>query len=107
MKPKHFLKTISNVLKPETPAKPEAPRAFDWESLPPQVRRRAESLRKWRRERSVSQSVPSYVILHNATLVKLATDPPLTLDQLSEVRGIGPHKLKNLGQEILTVLKAS
>lgn len=88
------------------PRVPEPPKRgpMDWDSLPPDARPRAQRLLKWRRECAITRSVPSYVILHNATLEAVARRAPKTLEELSEIPGIGPKRLQELGPQILVTL---
>ncbi len=63
-------------------------------------------LRTWRLERSQTDAVPAYVVLHDATLRELAALRPQTIDELSGVKGFGPVKLERYGDDLLTVLAA-
>jgi ATP-dependent DNA helicase RecQ len=63
-------------------------------------------LRHWRREEAVRRGVPAYVVLHDATLESVAGFRPGTLDELSEVPGIGPAKLAAYGKTLLEILSA-
>jgi ATP-dependent DNA helicase RecQ len=48
---------------------------------------------------------PAYVIFPDRTLIEMASRKPTTLDQLSEIHGIGEQKLKKFGPVFLAVLK--
>ena len=50
---------------------------------------------------SRTQSVPAYVILHDATLNAIARLRPETLDDLATVSGVGAKKLERYGAAIL------
>ncbi|WP_433608377.1 DNA helicase RecQ [Dactylosporangium sp. CA-139114] len=63
-----------------------------------------EHLRAWRAATAKEQSVPAYVIFHDATLRQIATSRPRTLAQLSAVNGVGENKLAKFGQQILDAL---
>ncbi|MEU7875491.1 DNA helicase RecQ [Dactylosporangium sp. NPDC049140] len=63
-----------------------------------------EHLRAWRAATAKEQSVPAYVIFHDATLRQIATDRPRTLSELSGVSGVGENKLAKFGQQILDAL---
>jgi ATP-dependent DNA helicase RecQ len=65
-----------------------------------------EYLREWRRERSVRDNVPAFMILHDSTLQDLAGKVPQTLADLLRVSGIGEKKASALGGEILEALQA-
>jgi ATP-dependent DNA helicase RecQ len=65
-----------------------------------------ERLRAWRLERSRTDGVPAYVVLHDATLVALAAARPSSLAQLADVRGFGPAKLERYGDAVLGVVGA-
>ncbi len=64
------------------------------------------ALRRWRTEEAARRGVPAYVVLHDATLESVAATRPATLDELSEVSGIGPTKLAAYGNAILKILAA-
>jgi len=61
-------------------------------------------LRDWRLERSRSDGVPAYVVLHDTTLHELAAAKPRTLHELAGVKGLGPVKLERYGDDLLAVL---
>ena len=47
---------------------------------------------------------PAYTVFDNATLLAIVASRPATLTELSRVRGIGPAKLEQYGQEVLAVV---
>jgi ATP-dependent DNA helicase RecQ len=63
------------------------------------------ALKHWRLERSRSDRVPAFVILHDATLEHLCGSQPKTLADLRRTPGIGDQKLERYGEEILRVLR--
>jgi ATP-dependent DNA helicase RecQ len=63
-----------------------------------------EALRQWRRERATAAGLPHYQILSNATLEELARRRPDSAEALLAIRGIGPAKLAQFGEALLTVL---
>jgi len=63
-----------------------------------------EQLRAWRAAAAKEQSVPAYVIFHDATLRQIATQSPSTLAELSAVNGVGDAKLAKYGQQILDLM---
>lgn len=65
-----------------------------------------ESLRQWRAQVAKSHGVPAYVIFHDATLLEIAIEQPKSLDDLSEINGVGTRKLDAYGEDILLHLKA-
>ncbi len=62
------------------------------------------ALRTWRSERAREQGVPAYVILHDRTLLELATRRPCSTAELLDVPGIGQAKAERYGEALLTVL---
>ena len=66
-----------------------------------------ERLRGWRRERSRSDGVPAYVVLHDATIDELAAARPASLAELGRVKGLGPVKVERYGDDLLAVLEAA
>ena len=73
--------------------------------LPAQAAPLFERLRAWRSATAKEQSVPAYVIFHDATLRQIATEAPTTLAQLSTISGVGENKLAKFGQQILDALR--
>ena len=63
-----------------------------------------DKLKNWRYVEAQSQSVPAFVIFHDSTLAGIAASHPKTLDELSEISGIGAKKLERYGAAILELL---
>jgi ATP-dependent DNA helicase RecQ len=66
-----------------------------------------EQLRAWRAGCAKEQSLPAYVIFHDATLRQIAARMPRTLEELSGISGVGEAKLAKYGQQVLDVLAAT
>jgi ATP-dependent DNA helicase RecQ len=64
-----------------------------------------EALRQLRAELAREQSVPAYVIFHDATLRAIAERRPATLDALGQVTGVGAAKLERYGEQVLAALR--
>ena len=64
-----------------------------------------ERLRAWRSEQARSQSVPAYVIFHDATLSAIAAARPRAIDDLSSIHGIGARKLERYGPALIALLR--
>jgi ATP-dependent DNA helicase RecQ len=65
-----------------------------------------EALREWRAQQAREQSVPAYVIFHDATLKAIAASRPGSLTALAAVSGVGQAKLAKYGEQILEVVAA-
>jgi ATP-dependent DNA helicase RecQ len=66
-----------------------------------------EVLRGWRREEAARQSVPPYVIFHDATLADIARERPGTPSALSRIGGVGQGKLDRYGAAVLALVKTA
>jgi ATP-dependent DNA helicase RecQ len=64
-------------------------------------------LRAWRLDQARQRAVAPFVILHDRTLVAIATVLPRSLDELEDVPGIGPAKLAAYGDAILAAVARS
>jgi len=64
-----------------------------------------QALRTWRLEQARAQGVPPYVIFHDSHLRAIATHRPVTLEALSEVKGIGPRKLEKYGTVVIKLVR--
>ncbi len=63
-----------------------------------------DALRAKRRELAEENSVPPYVIFHDATLREMAEIRPSTMSQMAEITGVGARKLDAYGEAFLAVL---
>ncbi|HWA37872.1 MAG TPA: HRDC domain-containing protein, partial [Burkholderiales bacterium] len=63
-----------------------------------------QRLKAWRSEQARAQSVPPYVVFHDATLAAIAAAQPRNLDALSGIAGIGAKKLERYGPALLEIL---
>ncbi|MBN8883106.1 MAG: HRDC domain-containing protein, partial [Salana multivorans] len=61
-------------------------------------------LREWRGGLAKETGKPAYTILHDTTLVGIATMLPRTLRQLALVRGIGAAKIEAYGPAVLALV---
>jgi ATP-dependent DNA helicase RecQ len=75
--------------------------------LPADAAELFEQLRAWRAAAAKEQSVPAYVIFHDATLRQIAARRPGTLADLGEISGVGEAKLARYGQQIIDLLADS
>lgn len=82
------------------PAKDKAPPV----PLDAQGTERFAALKAWRAEVAKEHGLPAYVIFHDATLAEMARTQPASLDDLSQISGVGAKKLEAYGREILRVL---
>ncbi|MEO8151579.1 MAG: RecQ family ATP-dependent DNA helicase [Rhizobacter sp.] len=62
------------------------------------------ALKAWRAEVAKEHGLPAYVIFHDAALAEMARAQPHSLDDLSQISGVGAKKLEAYGREILRVL---
>lgn len=83
------------------PTKKAKPEALEGEAGELEAR-----LKAWRRERSLADSVPAYVVASDATIRAIAAGAPTSLAELSRAPGIGPAKLQKYGPDILEVIAA-
>ncbi|MBI3261610.1 MAG: ATP-dependent DNA helicase RecQ [Acidobacteria bacterium] len=64
------------------------------------------TLRAWRLEEARKRAIAPFVILHDRTLVAIATTLPRSSAELHAVPGIGPAKLAAYGDAILAVIES-
>ena len=63
-----------------------------------------DALRECRKELAEENSVPPYVIFHDATLMQMAAEKPTTSESLLEISGVGQTKLERYGAKFLQVI---
>jgi ATP-dependent DNA helicase RecQ len=64
-------------------------------------------LRAWRSEVARNRGVPAYVVLHDSTIDGIATQLPMSPEQLRGIPGIGDKKLEHYGDELIALVRAS
>src|SRR3954462_13045754 len=64
-----------------------------------------ERLKAWRLEQAREQSVPPYVVFHDATLAAIAAPRPRSVGELATIAGIGAKKLDRYGEALLRLLR--
>lgn len=62
-----------------------------------------ERLQEWRTERFKKDNVPAYTIMHQSTLMDIATYIPKTKKELLQIKGFGEAKFAKYGEEILEI----
>lgn len=73
-------------------------------NLPPEAQPLWEDLRALRKRLAQEQGVPPYVIFHDATLLDLVSQRPLSLHEMGAVSGIGASKLERYGDAFLAII---
>ncbi|HEV3021545.1 MAG TPA: HRDC domain-containing protein, partial [Pirellulales bacterium] len=79
---------------PRQTARPEAP-------VNPNLVAR---LRQWRERTAKAQNLPAYIVMTNALLDDLARACPQSPAELLNIKGMGPNKVREYGQELLGML---
>ena len=64
-----------------------------------------QALRTWRLEQARAQEVPPYVVFHDSHLRGIAAHRPVTLEALSELKGVGPSKLEKYGAAVIELVR--
>lgn len=62
-----------------------------------------ERLQQWRMQRFKADNVPAYTIMHQSTLMEIASLIPKTKEELLSIKGLGKAKLEKYGDEILEI----
>jgi DNA helicase II / ATP-dependent DNA helicase PcrA len=88
-------------------AAPPAQVSPSTQPLSPGSERAATLLRAWRLEKARREGKPAYTVFSNATLDAIAASGARNLGDLARIKGVGPAKLENFGDEVLAVLDAA
>jgi len=108
---------LSAVAPPETPAerdrKKAAQKAEQKRSARPRIldsdvpidEELFERLRRLRRRLADEANLPPYVVFTDRTLAEMSVSKPRTLAQMSNVPGVGKHKLEKYGTEFLEEIR--
>jgi ATP-dependent DNA helicase RecQ len=66
-----------------------------------------EALRAWRLDQARQNAIAPFVILHDRTLLAIASAQPRTADDLLAIPGMGPAKLASYGDAILRIVEGA
>ena len=64
-------------------------------------------LKSFRKEIAAERSVPAYIIFSDKSLIDMAENKPVTLDQFGEIFGVGEGKKKEFGNQFIEFISAS
>lgn len=64
-----------------------------------------EKLQQWRTYRFKADNVPAFTIMHQNTLLQIATLIPTSRQELLSIKGFGESSYKKYGEEILTICR--
>ncbi len=62
-----------------------------------------EMLQQWRTERVKAEGIPAYIIMHQSTLLEIASLVPKSMPELLGIKGFGKAKCKKYGEDILKI----
>jgi DNA helicase-2/ATP-dependent DNA helicase PcrA len=109
-RPSRFLAELAPP-RPPAPRRPSAPEARRARREPDPVAERDQEaftkLAEWRRDRARRDSVPAYVVAHDATLRAIAAARPANATELAAVPGMGAVKVDRYGDEICEIIRRS
>jgi DNA-directed RNA polymerase subunit F len=63
-----------------------------------------EKLRAWRSRKSREESVSEFMILHQSTMMRIASAMPSSSKALKAIKGMGKKKVNRFGEEILRII---
>jgi superfamily I DNA/RNA helicase len=61
-------------------------------------------LRDWRRKLASETGLPAYMIMNDKTLIEIIQNMPSSTDELQQIYGLGPNKIKKYGEEIIDMI---
>ena len=65
-----------------------------------------DRLQEWRTARFKKDNIPAYMIMHQSTLMAIASSAPKTKAELMRIKGFGEESFKKYGEEILAITAA-
>lgn len=66
-----------------------------------------DALRAWRTRTARARGVPAYVVFSDATLLEIAAARPASDEALLDVKGVGPRKLSDYGEDVLALVRSA
>lgn len=63
-------------------------------------------LKQIRRQFASEENVPPFQVCHDSTLKEIVTFLPQTMNDMAMIKGMGDHRLKNYGEQFLSVVQS-
>jgi ATP-dependent DNA helicase RecQ len=76
----------------------------DDQDFDPAAVARFERLRKLRAQLARDKDLPAYCVCHDSVLRTIAKQAPDTLAKLEQVKGMGPYKIKQYGEQLIAAV---
>jgi superfamily II DNA helicase RecQ len=64
-----------------------------------------EKLQEWRSKRFKADNLPAFMIMHQSTLMQIATYIPTTKRELLSIKGFGEASFQKYGEQILEICR--
>lgn len=64
-----------------------------------------QEIKNWRLEMATEEGLPVYMVLPQKTMYEVAETLPVTMKELSGIKGFGKKKLKKYGDEIIGIIR--
>ncbi|MBN2661979.1 MAG: HRDC domain-containing protein, partial [Tannerellaceae bacterium] len=64
-----------------------------------------DSLRQLRKQLAERESMPAYIIFNDQSLADMVDRKPVTLDEFSEITGVGQIKLDKYGKVFVSLIR--
>ena len=90
----------------KTKAAPAARKGKAGPELAEDTAHRLSELKKLRLELARERKVAAYIIFPDSTLIEMAQQQPQTLDDMANINGVGPKKLREFGPQFLKLITA-
>lgn len=74
------------------------------ERIPPQIAERYTALHNWRKKTAMARGVESDVIISRGALWEIARRQPASVDELGDIRGLGPWRRATYGSALVAVV---
>ena len=62
-------------------------------------------LKELRKTIAAKRTVPAYIIFSDKSLVDMALNKPITLEEFGEIFGVGEEKKKKFGKQFIELIK--
>ena len=100
-----YNKTKTECLLEERTAKARRLRKIEKEDDEPGIvnEQLREKLQEWRTVRFKKDNIPAFMIMHQSTLMEIASRVPKTKSDLLKIKGFGEERYKKYGEDILAI----
>ena len=64
-----------------------------------------QKIKTWRKQKAEEEKLPAFCVFSNAVLNKIVAERPMSIEELSNIKGVGERLLEKYGEELIDIIR--